>query len=230
MLKTLKLSVFFGLLVLFFAFTKVNVLAIYDEAVNTTSSEEYKETKSVERMELKNKVNEKVETKAAMKVEKLSEARLKICQSREERISNRFTNLLSLGAGSHQNFEGFVVRVDDFYQNTLVVQGYSLENYKVLKADIAKNQVAVKTALEQVRLSGRDFSCDSEDPKAQTDTFRQNMQVLINANKAYKTSVRTFVAAVRDLAKEAKSATLSPSPEVSSEVEAAPVVSEAPVE
>jgi hypothetical protein len=112
----------------------------------------------------------------------------------------------------------------------LVAKGYTLENYDALKTDIATKQSAVKTALEQVRASGKDFSCDSEDPKAQTDTVRQNMQALINANKAYKASVKTFVAAVRDLAKEAKSATLSPSPEVSPEAELSPVVSETPVE
>ncbi len=69
--------------------------------------------------------------------------------------------------------------------------------------------------MAKAQADGANFSCDSDDPKGSADTFRQDMQALMLANKAYKISVRTFVVAVRDLAVKAKTAKLSPSPIVS---------------
>ena len=216
MLKTAKLSIFFGLLLASLVF----VQGTFAQAVlpgNTNRNVKEANPVAAENMSDKAMVAQnKTGTDAAMmRKNNLTEARLRICQSREERISNRFTNVLSLGARVQQNFEGFIARVDYFYVNTLSPQGYTLENYSELKADTATKQAAVNAALAEVRAGGQDFSCDSEDPKAQADTFRTNSQALITANKEYRTSVRTFVAAVRDLAKEMRTATLSVTPEVS---------------
>jgi hypothetical protein len=166
-------------------------------------------------------VDKKTKTETMRKV-KLSEARLRTCEEREAKIGDRFKNLLAIGEKTHTGMDKIVERVDTFYNNILVPAGYTLANYEVLKSDMATKKAAVQSALAEAQTSGQSFSCESDDPKGQADAFRQDVQALMTANKAYKTSVRTFVAAVRDLAKEAKADKLSPSPAVS------PVVTETP--
>lgn len=226
MLKTAKLSIILSLFISIVFFAQV---ASAQQVLpgNTNVNEESVKAKMDEAKTNKVQVAQyKTGTGAAMMAKnKLNESRLKICQSREERISNRFMNLKSLGAQMVQAHEGHVVKVDYFYNNTLVPQGFVLENYEVLKADMATKKTAVNTAMEQVRASGQDFSCSSEDPKAQADTFRINMSKLITANKEYKASVRAFVVAIRELAKESKDATLKVSPAVSPVVTPETVVS-----
>jgi hypothetical protein len=212
MLRTIKLSIFFGLL-----FSLVFVPGAYAQQVlpgntgnnpNKTVKEENPGA-AANRSDKAQLVQNRAGTDAAAMIKNnLSEARLRVCESRQERIANRFKNLQSLGAGAHQTFYGFVERVDYYYLNTLVPQGYALENYDLLKADIASNEEAVKASLEAVRAVGQDFNCMSEDPKGQADAFRVNMQEVISANREYKASVRAFVAAVRDLAIESRTATL----------------------
>jgi len=218
MLKTIKLSIFFGL----FLFSLVFVQGVLAQEVlpgNTNRTE-----KAVNPVAAENKsdkaqiVQNKAGSAAAMvKNNALTQARLKVCQTREARISNRFTNLKSLGAQVQQAYEGHMARIDYYYNNTLVPQGFVLQNYEALKAEIAANQVEVNATMEQVRNAGQSFSCNSEDPKGEVDAFRLNMSTMIAANKEYKLSVRAFAVAVRDLAKESKDVTLNEESEVTTE-------------
>lgn len=220
MLKTIKLSIFFGLFLLIFASAN-STWAIEDST--TIDKSTIKNERAVEKINAANDIKEKVEATTAVKKANLSEARLRTCEAREQKIANRYKNLLTMGSRFHPYYDKIVARVDYFYTNNLVPNGLILENYDSLKADITSNKEAVSSALAQVQASGQEFSCDSDDPKGEADTFRTNMQALIASNKEYKTSVRAFVVAVRDLAKEAKAATLSITPEVS------PVVTEGAV-
>lgn len=155
---------------------------------------------------------------AARRIQKLSEARLRICEARSKNISMRFNKLISMGNKSHEAQEMRIEKVDNYYNERLVPEGFSLDNYDDLKSDIDTKKANVKALLEKLQTNGQSFTCDSEDPKGQADTFRDDMKALISANKDYKTSVRTFVVAVRDLAKEARKEKVSPTPEVEVEV------------
>lgn len=218
MLNTAKLLIFFGL----FLFPLIFVQTTFAQQVLPGSTN--RNEKAVNPVAAENKsdktqiVQNKAGTAAAViKNNALTQTRLKVCQTREARISNRFTNLKSLGAQVQQAYEGHIARVDYYYNNTLVPQGFVLQNYDELKADIETNQTAVNTAMEQVRNTGQDFSCNSEDPKGMADAFRLNMSEVIAANKEYKLSVRAFAVAVRDLAKESKDVTLNEESEVTTE-------------
>jgi N-methylhydantoinase B/oxoprolinase/acetone carboxylase alpha subunit len=104
----------------------------------------------------------------------------------------------------HQGHEKIYQRVDEFYANKLVPNGYVLSNYADLKAEVAANKENVALLLEAAQTSGKDFDCESDDPKGQVDAFQEDMKALIDANKKYKDSIYAFVRAVRDLAKTAK--------------------------
>lgn len=214
MAKVMKISVFFGILLTVLSLTPSA------HAVNQSSSNKFYRSSDhmVSTPSASGKMialNNTGATTAAMKKSKLSEARLKICNQRAANVSMRFKNLLSLGMKSHENLDETVTRVDDFYNSKLISAGYTLPNYTVLKSDITTKQANVNTLLDKAKVDGQSFSCDSDDPKTQADTFRQDVQSLILANKAYRISVRTFVVSVRDLALKAKMAKLSPSPAVS---------------
>lgn len=227
--KITKLSIFFGLLFLAFSFHSAHA------SENSTPGSSNKFYRSSDFKTGSNSAGIKSRelaltttgaTHGAMKKVKLSEARMKICEMHASNISMRFKNLLGLGEKSHENFNDIVTRVDAFYTSKLVPAGYALPNYDALKSDITTKQTAVQTALTKAQTDGASFSCDSDDPKGSADTFRQDIQALIIANKAYKLSVRTFVVSVRDLALKAKAAKLSPSPVVSPV--ASPEATEAP--
>lgn len=235
MSKLLKLSVFLGLFAFVFAFATTT----YAQDENTSdviisvSPEKTRENKEIKQFKNSQDLERKAKDKAMMneakiskamerKANKLSETRLKVCQGREEKIGNRFKSLIAIGEKTHAGKEKIIERVDKFYTNVLVPAGHTLPNYAALKADIETKEAAVKSALEAAQASGQGFSCDSEDPKAEADAFREDVKTLIAANKAYRTSVRAYVVAVRDLAKQAKADKISSSPVIS------PAITETP--
>jgi len=245
MSKFLKLSIFFGLFIFVLVLATSTYARESESENSSTSTSTLTPTKVKENQrekllksnlaketELEDEVEEdtkvsvspgknkekreaKISQIAERKENKLSESRLKICEVREKNIENRFKTLLTLGTNTHKDKEMIVERVDTFYTTKLVPAGYSLPNYAALKADIASKEAAVQSILDEAKTNGSSFSCDSNDPKAQADDFKTNIQSLIAANKAYKASVKTFVVAVRDLAKQAKSDKMVPSPSVS---------------
>ncbi len=220
--RILKLGTFIGLF-LFVLTLATTVHAVNDNSSNNSERKikQFKATESNDSSKSARKAKnlsmvEKKATQAAIKKVRLSEARLRVCENRENIIAKRFRTLLVLGVNTHKGKEKMVERVDAFYTNVLVPKGYTLPNYASLKADIAAKEANVQTILDEAKASGAEFSCDSDDPKAMADAFRLDMQELIAANKEYRASVKAFVVAVRDLAKKAKADKgLSPSPAIS---------------
>ncbi len=162
-------------------------------------------------LEIRENLKNRASEAATRRKEKLSEARLKICEARQKGISQRLKNMLARGKIIHTGHEKVYARVDEFYNNKLVPNGYTLSNYADLKAEIEANKANVKTLLDAAQASGKEFDCSSDDPKGQIDAFKEDLKALIEANKEYKTSIHDFVKAVRDLAKTARLEKLSPS-------------------
>lgn len=151
-------------------------------------------------------------TPGARKIQKLSDARVKLCKARAKNISNRVESLLLMGTARHKYLNSIVKKVDKFYLTKLEPEGNTLSNYDALKSDISDKQNNVSQALATAKEDGQNFSCDSEDPKTQADTFRKDVLNLIAANKEYKKSVKNFTTAVRDIAKSTNPVSLSPQP------------------
>lgn len=162
--------------------------------------------------ELKEKRVARITGMALKKEERLSQARLKICEARENNIGNRVSMLKKRAEVIHKGHEKIYQRVDEFYNNKLVPNGYILSNYTDLKAEVTANKENVKTALETAKESQEEFDCSADDPKGQVDAFREDMKSLIEANKEYKESIHIFVKAVRDLAKTVTPIKISPTP------------------
>lgn len=165
-------------------------------------------------LEIRENLKNRASEAAQKRKEKLSEARLKVCKARVQAIGNRLKAMYKRATVIHKGHEKIYAKVDEFYNNKLVPNGYTLSNYADLKAEIEANKANVQALLDAAKESGTGFSCDSEDPKGQVDAFQEDMKALIEANKTYKESIHTFVKAVRDLAKTARLEKVSPSPTV----------------
>ncbi len=161
--------------------------------------------------DLKEKREARITEMKQKKEERLSEARLKVCEAKEKNIENRVEMMKKRAEVIHKGHEKIYQRVDEFYNNKLVQNGYILSNYADLKSEVVANKENVKTAFETAKASREEFDCNSADPKAQVDAFKDDMKELIEANKAYKESIHVFVKAVRDLAKTVTPVKVSPS-------------------
>ncbi|MEK9178720.1 MAG: hypothetical protein AAB801_02985 [Patescibacteria group bacterium] len=150
---------------------------------------------------------EKASAAAQRRAEKLSEARLKVCKGRTISLRNRVKNTVDRGRKMHARLENLVSAVDKFYTNRLVPQGLTLENHDELLADIDTAEANVKSLLDQAKVTGEEFDCESDDPKGQLELFKEDMKEVIEAFKEYKLSVRAFVKEVKDLAAENSSST-----------------------
>lgn len=163
-------------------------------------------------LEIRENLKNRASEAAQKREERLSQARLNICKARAKNIGNRLKAMYKNGITIHKGHEKIFSRVDEFYNNKLVPNGYTLSNYADLKAEIEANKANVLALHESAKATGLEFSCESEDPKGHVDAFREDMKELIEANKVYKESIHTFVKAVRDLAKTAKLEKLSGTP------------------
>jgi len=199
----------------------IGVPSIYAQTPSPSSEKKLQPFRSIDSREKPGELMVRDSKKAsagARKVQKLSEVRLRLCNARAKNISMRFNKLVSMGNKSHDVSHARIEKVDNFYNDKLVSEGFSLDNYETLKTDMDTKEANVHSILDKIEANGQSFSCDSEDPKGQADTFRDDMKTLISANKDYRVSVRKFVVAVRDLAKEARAEKMSPTPEVSEEI------------
>ncbi|MBI2032288.1 MAG: hypothetical protein HYT09_01440 [Candidatus Levybacteria bacterium] len=152
-------------------------------------------------------------SRAAERKEKLSEARIRVCKARAKNIQARIKSLHERAGLIHQRHEKILEMVDNFYNEKLVPESLVLPDYDVLKTDIEENTAEVAALLDQAKETGGEFDCESDDPKGQLDSFREDAKALHDAVVAYRKSVKAFIEAVRNLAKQAKSDAASESAE-----------------
>ena len=163
-------------------------------------------------LDIRENIKNRASEAAQKRHQKLSEARLKVCQARARNIGSHFKNMNQRALQIHNGHGKIYMRVDKFYTDKLVPNGYTLSNYADLKAEVEANKANVIALHDALKATGVEFDCNSEDPMGQVDAFKEDMRELIEANKEYRESIHNFVKAVRDLAKTAKEDKMSASP------------------
>ncbi|MEX2028174.1 MAG: hypothetical protein WD988_01590 [Candidatus Curtissbacteria bacterium] len=139
----------------------------------------------------------------------LETGKLQACQARENAIKNRSTHLVSLVSNMETKFDSIATRVETYYTSKVVPSGKTVANYDALLTDIQTKKTVVQTALTKTQGDAGSFSCDSDTPKAQLTQFGQDMQVIKTALKAYRTSIKNLIVAVRSVVGEENKATPS---------------------
>lgn len=155
-------------------------------------------------MKIRENIKNRASKSATKRIEKLSEARKKVCETRKSNIAKRLNSSQSTASKIHTGHFKIFQRVDNFYKNKLVPNGYTLENYDDLVLEVNTNKETVEALHTSMKENGANFDCDSDDPKGQVGAFREDLQNLVEANKNYKESIKAYVQAVLDLARKAK--------------------------
>lgn len=128
---------------------------------------------------------------------RLTAARLKACQARENAIKTRSQHLNQLVTTMEEKFDAIAARVEEYYTTKAVPNGKIIANYDALVADIAAKKTAVQTALTKAQNDIAGFRCDINDPKSQMVTYRNDMKGVIQELKDYRTSIKDLIVAVR---------------------------------
>jgi len=130
---------------------------------------------------------------------RLTEARLRACQARENTITQRTTHLLNLVTTMESKFDSIAKAVEDYYITKVVSSGKTVATYDSLIADIQTKNTAVQTAVTAAQTDGAGFTCTGDDPKGQLIQFRTDMLVVINALQDYRISIKNLIVAVRSV-------------------------------
>ena len=149
------------------------------------------------------------EARKDLRLAKLDERKLKVCQTHEKNITKRLESLTNLVTNQEEKFASIAARVENHYLTKSVPAGKTVSNYDALVADIAAKKTAVDNALATAKTNASNFSCTGDDPKGLLTTFRKDMQAVKSALHDYRKSIRNLIVAVRG---EKTSPTPSPTP------------------
>ena len=143
---------------------------------------------------------------------RLTEAKLKACQARENAIKRRAERLGKLAANMQEKFSAIEGRVEEYYTAKVLPSGKTVANYDGLVADIQTKKEAVQTALTIAQNDAGNFACDGNDPKGRLAQFKDDMRAVKSALKDYRTSIKNLIVAVRSVTGATERTNLSSSP------------------
>lgn len=128
---------------------------------------------------------------------RLTDAKLKACQAKEDSLTKRSTQLKNLATNMQEKFDKTAEKIKEYYTSKVLPSGKTVSNYDSLVADIQSKKEAVKTAVDKSIIDINGFTCDGEDPKGQMTLFRDDMKSVKSALQDYRTSIKNLIVAVR---------------------------------
>jgi ABC-type transporter Mla subunit MlaD len=131
------------------------------------------------------------------------QGRMHACQAREASVKNRMTHLSQLATTMESKFDRHAQKVEDYYTNKVIPSGKTVANYNELVTAIQTQKTAVQNALATAQTDANSFSCTSGTAKEQVRQFREDMQAVKQALKAYRTSIKDLIVAVHSVGGEA---------------------------
>jgi hypothetical protein len=146
-------------------------------------------------MEGRRKAN--IASRAADKKAKLDAKKLKVCETKQRNITRRSQAAAARAANQFRVFGSITDKVDKFYTEKVLARGITVASYSALKDDILANKTLAEASVNNASASAATIDCNSENPKGQIQTFREDMKEVISALKNYRTSVRNFIVAVK---------------------------------
>lgn len=144
-------------------------------------------------------------TNQAMAAQKLTEAKLKVCQNKEASIQKRNDALTKMANTMLTKFDSIAARVEIYYTDKAVASGKTISNYDALLVEIAAKRSAVQTDLDKATADALAFECTSDSPKGQLTQFRIDMQGVKQGLKDYRTSIKNLIVAIRSVTGTAES-------------------------
>lgn len=142
----------------------------------------------------------------------LNPGSLKSCLARESAVTNRFDKLTQLATNMEEKFDAIATRVEEYYTSKVLPTNKTVTNYDALVADIAASKQTIKTGLVLAKADVTGFSCTGEDPKGQIAKYNDDMKVVIQELKDFRTSINKLIVAVHSVTGETESNKPSVSP------------------
>jgi hypothetical protein len=129
---------------------------------------------------------------------------LRVCNLHETVINNIMARIIERGTRQTELFSTIAARVENFYTKS----GKTVNNYDQLVA--AVNAAEAKAQTDLTSLKSLDaFTCNGSNPKGQVSDFRTALQTEIQDLKAYRTSIKNLIVAVKSVTDTAGSSTNS---------------------
>lgn len=127
--------------------------------------------------------------------EKLSAAKLQICNDRKANIDNRVTRISERVTKHLALFDNIAQRAQTFYVN----KGNALENYDALVADMEAKKAAAKTAAATLESQRGSFDCEGDNPKAAIAAYKDTLKDTIEVLKEYRTSIKNLIVGIKSV-------------------------------
>jgi len=128
--------------------------------------------------------------------DRLDGRRLKSCENHQAAIQKIVKRAATRGENHIKLFSTITDRVETFYKN----KGKVLATYDQLVADVIAKKAAAQAAVAVVKTAASsDFTCSSDNPKAQVVMFRAEIKAEIAALKEYKTVVKNLIVGVKSV-------------------------------
>lgn len=169
-------------------------------AIESTDDRTQPQTRDSEKTVPEKRISENEDTpdREANKL-KLSDIKLKVCQKHEKNITNIMSRIADRGQKQIDLFTLIADRTKDFY----VKKGNTVASYDSLVADVAAKKAAAEAAVQSVTSTITTFKCDGTDPKGIATGFKESLKAEIAVLKAYKTSVKNLIVAVKSVQSDA---------------------------
>jgi len=126
---------------------------------------------------------------------RLTNGRLKECQSHQAAISNIMTRISDRGQKQIDLFSTITDRVEKFYTD----KGAVLADHDTLVSAVADAKAHAVEAVAGTQTASTDFNCEDNDPKGHADSFKTNLKSQINALNDYKTSVKNLIVGIKSV-------------------------------
>lgn len=127
--------------------------------------------------------------------EKLSAAKLKVCENRKTNINSRTARIADRGTKHLALFTSIAERAQAFY----VKKGITLTNYDALVAEVEAKKAAAQTAVEAIAANKATFTCEGNDPKLAVVEFKANLTLRNTALKEYQTAVKNLIVGIKSV-------------------------------
>lgn len=125
--------------------------------------------------------------------QKLSEAKLKVCNSRKANIDRKVARISERVAKQLATFDSISERAQKFY----VTKGNTLKSYDALVADVAAKKAAATAAVDALNAQKTAFTCESTEPKAAVTTYKANLTSTIAVLKEYRASIKDLIVGIK---------------------------------
>ncbi len=126
---------------------------------------------------------------------RLDATKLRACTERQATIHRIMERTVTRAEKQLQLFSSIAERTQAFYTK----KGKVLSNYAALVADVNAKKTAAQNVLNELKTTPATFDCNANDPKGIAQSFKEQVHMVNEALKSYKTAVKNLIVGVKSV-------------------------------